>query len=80
MGDYSRSAINTAFNTGTVVGVSCNIFGTGFPPKFVTDFTWGQERYRLDKALTDLANWKKLKGHGLSSEEKTMLNQLYNQS
>jgi UDP-N-acetylglucosamine diphosphorylase/glucosamine-1-phosphate N-acetyltransferase len=80
MGDYSRSAINTSFNTGTVVGVCCNIFGAGFPPKFVHDFTWGLERYRFDKALTDIANWKKLKGHDLTNEEKKRLHQLYTQS
>jgi UDP-N-acetylglucosamine diphosphorylase / glucose-1-phosphate thymidylyltransferase / UDP-N-acetylgalactosamine diphosphorylase / glucosamine-1-phosphate N-acetyltransferase / galactosamine-1-phosphate N-acetyltransferase len=41
MGDHSKSAINTMFNTGTVVGVSSNIFGSGFPPKFVPSFSWG---------------------------------------
>ena len=55
MGDHSKSAINTMFNTGTVVGVSSNIFGAGFPPSFIPSFSWGGsqglERYRLDKAL-----------------------------
>jgi UDP-N-acetylglucosamine diphosphorylase/glucosamine-1-phosphate N-acetyltransferase len=41
MGDHSKSAINTMFNTGTVVGVSANIFGAGFPKNFVPSFTWG---------------------------------------
>lgn len=41
MGDHSKTAINTMFNTGTIVGVSCNIFGSGFPDKFVPSFTWG---------------------------------------
>jgi UDP-N-acetylglucosamine diphosphorylase / glucose-1-phosphate thymidylyltransferase / UDP-N-acetylgalactosamine diphosphorylase / glucosamine-1-phosphate N-acetyltransferase / galactosamine-1-phosphate N-acetyltransferase len=41
MGDHSKSAINTMFNTGTVVGVSSNIFGAGFPPKYVPSFAWG---------------------------------------
>ena len=41
MGDYSRTAINTSLNTGTVIGVCCNIFGEGFPPKYVPDFQWG---------------------------------------
>ena len=51
MGDYSRSAINTSFNTGTVIGVCCNIFGAYFPPKFVSNFTWGKERYTFEKVL-----------------------------
>ncbi len=41
MGDHSKCGINTMFNTGTVVGVSCNIFGGGFPEKFVPSFSWG---------------------------------------
>ncbi len=41
MGDHSKSGINTMFNTGTVVGVSSNIFGTGFPRNFIPSFSWG---------------------------------------
>lgn len=41
MGDHSKSAINTMFNTGTVVGFSCNIFGAGFPDKYIPSFSWG---------------------------------------
>lgn len=41
MGDHSKTAINTMFNTGTIVGVSCNIFGAGFPPRYIPSFSWG---------------------------------------
>lgn len=41
MGDHSKCGINTMFNTGTVIGVSANIFGTGFPRNFVPSFSWG---------------------------------------
>lgn len=41
MGDHSKTAINTMFNTGTIVGVSCNIFGSGFPPRNIPSFSWG---------------------------------------
>jgi hypothetical protein len=41
MGDHSKCAINTMFNTGTVVGVSANIFGEGFPRNFIPSFSWG---------------------------------------
>lgn len=41
MGDHSKSSINCMFNTGTVVGMCANIFGGGFPPKFVPSFSWG---------------------------------------
>jgi len=55
MADHSKCAINTMFNTGTVVGVNCNIFGAGFPRNFVPDFSWGgaqgYETYSLKKAF-----------------------------
>lgn len=55
MADHSKCGINTAFNTGTVVGVGANIFGTGQPPKFVPDFAWvsGESRsvHRLDRMI-----------------------------
>ncbi|HNP19481.1 MAG TPA: GlmU family protein [Fulvivirga sp.] len=41
MGDHSKSGINTMFNTGTVVGVSANVFGAGFPRTFIPSFSWG---------------------------------------
>lgn len=77
MGDYSRAAINTSFNTGTIVGVCCNIFGNPVPPKFVDHFSWGSERYEFDKALKDIANWKKMKLQQLSIKETEVLQKLY---
>lgn len=41
LGDHSKCGINTMFNTGTVIGVSANIFGSGFPRNFVPSFSWG---------------------------------------
>lgn len=41
MGDHSKSGIGTMFNTGTIVGVACNIFGSGFPRTFIPSFSWG---------------------------------------
>ena len=79
MGDYSRSAINTSFNTGSVVGVCCNIFSESNPPVFVPDFSWGNEIYILEKAFRDIDNWKKMKGQAITEEEKNILQQLYNQ-
>ncbi|MAW94770.1 MULTISPECIES: GlmU family protein [unclassified Leeuwenhoekiella] len=55
MGDHSKCGINTMFNTGTVIGVSVNIFGTGFPRNFVPSFSWGGAAgfttYKTDKAF-----------------------------
>ena len=77
MGDYSRSAINTSFNTGTVVGVCCSIFGNSFPPKFIDSFTWGNEEYNFEKALSDINNWKKLKGEEITEAEIQSLKNIY---
>jgi UDP-N-acetylglucosamine diphosphorylase / glucose-1-phosphate thymidylyltransferase / UDP-N-acetylgalactosamine diphosphorylase / glucosamine-1-phosphate N-acetyltransferase / galactosamine-1-phosphate N-acetyltransferase len=55
MGDHSKTAINTMFNTGTVVGFSSNVFGAGFPPKYFPSFGWGgnesMKEYKLVKAV-----------------------------
>jgi UDP-N-acetylglucosamine diphosphorylase/glucosamine-1-phosphate N-acetyltransferase len=54
MGDHSKCAINTMFNTGTIAGVCCNIFGAGMPPKFIPSFSWGGAEklvpYKFEKA------------------------------
>lgn len=55
MGDHSKCGINTMFNTGTVVGVSANIFGSGFPRNFIPSFSWGGSKgmvtYKTSKAF-----------------------------
>ena len=55
MGDHSKCGINTMFNTGTVVGVSANIFGSGFPRNFIPSFSWGGSggftTYKTNKAF-----------------------------
>ena len=55
MGDHSKTAINTMFNTGTVVGFSSNVYGAGFPPKYITSFGWGgsesMKEYKISKAI-----------------------------
>jgi UDP-N-acetylglucosamine diphosphorylase/glucosamine-1-phosphate N-acetyltransferase len=77
MGDYSRCAINTSFNTGTVAGISCNIFGNVFSQKFIEDFTWGNENYIFEKAISDINNWKKMKGHEITEDEIVSLKKIY---
>lgn len=81
MGDYSRTAINTAINTGTVIGVCCHVSGTGLTPKYIPSFSWGCEgisRYEYPKAIEDIAAWKKLKEQTLSDNEKSILQYIFN--
>lgn len=77
MGDFSRCAINTSFNTGTVAGICCNIFAPGLRPKYIPDFSWGEEKYELGKLYKDIDNWKKLKSQYLTDKEKEILKNLY---
>lgn len=77
MGDYSRCAINTSFNTGTVVGICCHVFGNSFPPKFIDNFTWGKEKYIFEKAIADIGNWKKLKNQEITEKEIQSLKNKY---
>jgi UDP-N-acetylglucosamine diphosphorylase/glucosamine-1-phosphate N-acetyltransferase len=80
MGDYSRTAINTSINTGTVIGVCCNVFGSGLTPKYIPSFSWGSdgvERYRFDKALSDIDNWKQLKHGEVAENERKILQHVF---
>ncbi len=81
MGDYSRAAINTSFNTGTMVGVGANVFGTGDISKFVPSFTWGRDqRYEFGKLTNDIDKWMQLKGKRLDEKEKTRLKLIFDES
>ncbi|RFS20765.1 glucose-1-phosphate thymidylyltransferase [Chitinophaga silvatica] len=78
MGDYSRCGINTMLNTGTVVGVSCNVYGAHLPPKYLPSFSWGdQQGYRLAEAIRDADNWMRLKGRHLTEADKQILTELF---
>lgn len=83
MGDHSRSCINASFNTGTVVGVSANIFQAGvLLPKFIPSFSWGasgEERYHLDKALEHIRHWMAFKHQVPTGSQINRLTEIYNQ-
>jgi UDP-N-acetylglucosamine diphosphorylase/glucosamine-1-phosphate N-acetyltransferase len=80
IGDYSRTAINTSINTGSVIGVCAHVFGTGLTPKYIPSFSWGSdgiERYVFDKALQDIAAWKSLKKENTTDREKFILKHIF---
>jgi UDP-N-acetylglucosamine diphosphorylase/glucosamine-1-phosphate N-acetyltransferase len=82
MGDFSRTGIGTMINTGSLIGVSCNVFGAGFPPGYLPSFLWGGsdglQEYRFQNALRDAEAWKQLKGERLSGPEKKVLDYVFN--
>ena len=83
MGDFSMSAINTSFNTGTVIGICSNVFGVGLTPAFIPAFSWGyspREKYQFEKSIRDITNWKKLKGKTVAEQEVAQLRNIFNQS
>ena len=84
MGDHSKAGINTMFNTGTVVGVSANIFGSDFPEKYIPSFSWGQKgnwsTFRLDKAFETAEAMMSRRDVALTAEDKEILKAIFEES
>lgn len=84
MGDHSKSGINTMFNTGTVVGVSANIFGGGFPRVFVPSFSWGGAsgftEYKLQKALDTGERMMSRRGIELDEIERDIMQHIFDKT
>lgn len=81
MGDHSKTGINTMLNTGTVVGFSANIFGAGFPPKFIPSFSWGGAdgtfvEYRTDKAMATATRMMRRRGVEFGEKEERLFHHL----
>ena len=81
LGDHSKCGINTMFNTGTVVGISANIFGSGFPRNFIPSFSWGGasgfETYTPEKAYKTANLAMERRGLNLSEFEKKIMQQIF---
>jgi UDP-N-acetylglucosamine diphosphorylase/glucosamine-1-phosphate N-acetyltransferase len=82
IGDHSKTAINSTFNTGTVIGVSSNVFGTGFPPKYVPSFSWGAAgetftTYNIDKAISVARKVMIRRGIELSDPEEKLFRKIF---
>ncbi len=72
IGDHSKCGINTMFNTATVVGVSCNIYGGNFPQKYIPSFSWGGSEFvdfEFEKAIEAANGMMKRRGLELTSDE-----------
>jgi UDP-N-acetylglucosamine diphosphorylase/glucosamine-1-phosphate N-acetyltransferase len=82
MGDHSKCAINTMFNTGTVVGVFTNLYGAGFPRNFVPDFSWGgaeggYRTYKFQEACETAAIVMARRNVVFNELDKSILNHIY---
>ncbi|MDO5509488.1 MAG: GlmU family protein [Weeksellaceae bacterium] len=82
MGDHAKSAINTQFNTGTVVGPFANVFHSGFPPNKIEAFSWGgnrgAEKFKLDAALEMAEKMMQRRGIDLQDSDRSIIQHLYN--
>lgn len=80
-GDYSKTSINSMLNTGTVVGVNSNVFGSGFPPKYIPSFSWGkQDTYQFERAWMVNVNIAEMAGEELSDVDKDILKNVHTNS
>lgn len=84
MGDHSKSGINTMFNTGTIVGIMCNVFGADFPPKYISDFSWGGkngiERYKIENAIETARIVMQRRKQTLTPEMEDLIKYWYNKA
>ncbi|MET3113643.1 UDP-N-acetylglucosamine diphosphorylase/glucosamine-1-phosphate N-acetyltransferase [Pedobacter sp. CG_S7] len=81
MADHAKCGINTMFNTGTVAGVSANIFGPGFPRNFIPDFAWGGaqgfETYALNKMFETAKKVYERRDLSFDEQEKAILTKVF---
>ena len=84
MGDHSKCGINTMFNTATLVGVSANIFGGGFPRTFIPSFSWGGatgfSTYKTEKAFETAIAMMKRRNVPFTKEDKTILEHVFEET
>ncbi|MFN4764206.1 GlmU family protein [Gillisia sp. Q332] len=84
MGDHSKCGINTMFNTGTVIGVSANIFGSGFPRNFIPSFSWGGSggitTYKTIKAFEVAEVVMKRRNIEFTNDDKAILEQVFDET
>lgn len=84
LADHAKTGINTMFNTGTVVGVGANIFGSGFPRNFLPSFAWGGsqgiETFRFNKFVQTAEKVMERRGIALDEVELAILQAVYDET
>ena len=82
MGDYAKSAINTQFNTGTVVGVCANVFQSGFPPNLIKHYSWGGNSdapiFSFDRACEAAEKMMERRKVDLTATDRKILEHIFN--
>lgn len=82
MGDHSKTGINTMFNTGAIVGVSCNLFGSGFQRNYISSWSWGGPlkmlTFDLNKSFDVAKAVMARRGIEFDQDEQDILTHIYN--
>jgi len=82
IGDHSKSAINTMFNTGTIIGISSNVFGASFPEKYIPSFSWGGAdgltTYELKKSIQTAKIVFGRRNKEFTTEDEMLLESVFN--
>lgn len=81
IGDHCKTGIGTLLNTGTVMGVSCNVFGVGFPPKYIPSFSWGGyagfTEHKIDEAIKTAKTVMDRRGIAMTAQDEILLRKVY---
>jgi UDP-N-acetylglucosamine diphosphorylase/glucosamine-1-phosphate N-acetyltransferase len=84
MGDHAKAGINTMFNTGTVVGVAANVFGSGFPRNFIPSFAWGGHQglstYRTSRAFETMERVMERKNIEFTVQDRLILLRIFEET
>lgn len=84
MGDHVKCSINSMFNTGTTVGICCNIFDSGFPPKYIPSFSWGGssdfQKFNIEKLFESIENTMARRGKKLDAPLVNIIKNLHAQT
>jgi UDP-N-acetylglucosamine diphosphorylase/glucosamine-1-phosphate N-acetyltransferase len=81
MGNYSKTAIHTAINTGTVIGMCSNVISSGLTPKTIPNFSWGVngEKYIFDKAIIEIEKWMGFKNQKIKLDTIKRLKKIFDE-
>ena len=84
MGDHSKAGINSMFNTGTVIGIGCNVFGAGYPRNFIPSFAWGgilgYQTWRLNDIFETMETVMSRRGVVFTDLDRAIFTRIYEQT
>ncbi len=84
IGDHTKTGINTMLNTGTVLGVSAQVYGSGFMRNFIPSFTRssmaGHSIIHIDKAIAAAKRVYARRGKVMEKADEDILRHVFQQT